>query len=167
MSIEQPTQRVSIKRRGRPVLTVPAAVVIGALLLLWGLQCIIFPSSDHFRSVISAAERVELQAFIENSGRKPLVLAVITDRKDILALASSVELRGIWLPFDELTGNSFRIRAVLKQQNTDIVIRGGYRLKCGDWFIGISPSLMDTFVRLVEDSGGKMPSLNDLRGDSR
>ena len=167
MSNSQPLSSDAATGRGRrPILTKAAATVVVVLLFLWGLQYAVFPRATYFSDLIVKADRVELRAFIENSTREPLVLTVVTDREDVAALADSIELRGVWQPFDELIGNSYLIRTVRGQVSTDIVIRGGYRLKHGNWFIGVSPSLMDTFVRIVEESGGRMPSLRDLRDPS-
>lgn len=146
------------QRRKLMWLSTTVFVVVGA----GALQCIAFPTTAEIRVAISVAERVELHVFIEGNEEAGRTVAVITEREDIDALAQSIRIVGIWLPLDELIGNSYRITAVNGEVRTDIIIRGGYRIKDGCWFASISPQAMEVFMYLVAKQGGTIPHPREL-----
>lgn len=147
----------------------PKAVMFLALSLMFllGLAVAMYrtalPTEMYYRRIIRDADQIELIAFLESNQETGIHLAIIKDAREKLLLADSVSICGLWMPLDELIGNSFCMRIIKGSSVDDIVLRGGSQIKYGRWFVSISPSTMQTFRRLVKEHGRTMPTLEELR----
>jgi len=77
-------------------------------------------------------------------------------------LAKSIEFRGVWVPFTDVSGNVYRIRAN-KNDGTwvDVVVLGANKIRRGNWNMPICPEAVKTIKQVVVESGGRLPD-NDI-----
>lgn len=139
-------------------------VAATTIVVLLTLQAVRVLSSSSYRRVIREADSVEIRAFIVNNVAGGVDIAKLTEKDDIQELADSFNVVGVWVPWDELIANSYRLRTIRNGVTTDIVIRGD-RVKSGFWHARLSGVLFATIRDLVDETGGSMPQwLKILRG---
>lgn len=151
-------------RRKRRLLSIPLLVVLAVIggLLLW--QALAFPRTGTLRALIRSGERVEVRAYFIHNEARGVDFLVLTDPVECAALADSFRIVGLWLPFDELIANTYRIRVIRGGESTDIILRGGTRVQHGGlWHAPIGDGLHNTIQQLVARHGGAMPDWQALR----
>ena len=123
-----------------------------------------FGTQSAIRRAIVDADRVELRAFWEGHVDAAPDLATITALEERALLAESIKLRGVWLPLDDLVGNSYRIRAVRGNAVTDIILRGGGDLQLGGrrWYIPTDGNAIPVFVDHVRTHGKTIPQWTEM-----
>lgn len=151
-----------VARRGT---VISVSVLVLGVLGVWVWQRSTFPTTNQYRELIRTADHVEIRAFLVGHVEKGHDLAVLNTPGDLASLADSLRITGPWLPLDELTANSYRLRIVNSGRATDIVIRGGDRIRTGTvWHAGVSPGVVETIRSLVHKNGGEMPDWRSLAG---
>ena len=130
---------------------------------LWVGLRVLFPWTADYQELIRTADRVEVRAYLINNETRGTDFLVITDPGEIATLAKSIQITGIWIPLDELVANSYRIRVIGKGDTTDIVIRGGNRIRHGTvWHAAIGEEWSSTIRDLVRRHGGVMPNWKEM-----
>lgn len=157
--------RYGLKPRARIGNVIFVGVLVLGVLGAWVWQRSTFPTTNKYRQLIRTADHVEIRAFLVGHVENGHDVAVLNTPGDLADLADSLRITGPWLPLDELTANSYRLRIVNGGRATDIVIRGGDRIRTGTvWHAALSPSLVDTIRSLVHKNGGEMPDWTRLTG---
>ena len=85
-------------------------VAATTILVLLTLQAVRILSGASYRRIIREAESVEIRAFIVNNVAGGVDIAKLTEKDGIEDLADSFNVIGVWVPWDELVANSYRLR---------------------------------------------------------
>jgi hypothetical protein len=147
--------------------TIKRKYVITAIILLLFLFVIMvnlcfFSTGLSYRKLILSAEALELHFLPYPESSKYLVMAETRDKQDFEKLSENLKLRGPWLPIDELSGNSYRIRVINDGQFEDILIRCHGSVMDGNWTARISPRMVDVIREIVKENEGNLPSKEDI-----
>ena len=134
------------------------------LVVLLGLFVVLpyyrFPGEGHYRRLIGSAKSIELQYLPAPNYTKYFTMAEVpaSDKTSIDKLARSIDFRGVWLPFTDVSGNVYRLRVTEDDGSwEDIVVLGADKIRYGNWAMPVSPKAVTTVKEVVVARGGRFP----------
>jgi len=141
-----------------------AWMFLALLVLFVAVPRFAFPGEGDYRRIIQDAKNVELQYLPAPNYTRHFTMATISsgERSLLDRLAKSIDFRGVWVPFTDVSGNVYRIRASKNDGSwEDVVVLGANKIRHGNWNMPISREAVETIKQVVVESGGRLPD-NDI-----
>jgi len=139
-------------------------VILASLILFVAVPFCLFPSERDYRRLIENAKSVELQYLPAPNYTKYFTMATIpgSDKGSLGKLSASIDFRGVWGLFTDVSGNVYRIRVTKEDCSwEDVVVLGANKIRYGNWNIAVSSEAVKTIKQVVVECGGQLPN-NDI-----